>query len=227
MPADRPLLRLRHAEVRPAAGLAAALNPDERDRVARAAPADRDAVAAAVLLARLAVAEACGVDPSAVRVRRRCPRCGSAAHGAPWAQRADGGAVPHLSLTRTADLVVVALAAGPVGVDVERAVGRPDVAGVVLAADERPAAGPHGVLLSWARKEAVLKAAGTGLGVDPRTLEVSDAQGRPHVTATGPAGAPPGTRWWLTDLDLGPGHVGALAAAVEPGATPVLDVGRA
>jgi 4'-phosphopantetheinyl transferase len=193
-------------------------------RLDRAAPADGDAVASALLLARQAVAEACGVRADAVRLRRRCPRCGSTAHGAPWAERADDGPVPRLSMSRTADLVVVALAEVPVGVDVERGGGADDaLAGVALAAGEPPAAGPGGVLRTWVRKEAVLKAAGTGLGVDPRALRVSDASGRPLVTTTGPAAPPDGTRWWLTDLDLGAGHVAALAAPLSPGATPTLD----
>jgi 4'-phosphopantetheinyl transferase len=216
-------MRVRSATVGPAGALGPALTADERTRVDRAAPADRDAVASAVLLARRAVAEACGVPPDAVRLRRRCPRCGSTGHGAPWAERADDGPVPRLSMSRTADLVVVALAAVPVGIDVERAGSADDaLAGVALADGEQPAAGPDGVLRTWVRKEAVLKAVGTGLSVDPRALRVSDASGDPLVTATGPAAAPDGARWWLTDLDLGAGHVAALAAALSPGATPTL-----
>lgn len=226
MPA--PDLLVRSAAVRPAAALASALTADEQARVARAAPADRDAVAAALLLARRAVAQACGVEPGAVRLRRRCGRCGSTEHGVPRAERADGGPVPRVSISRTADLVVVALADVPVGVDVERA-GTGDaadagLAAVALADGERPAAGRHGVLRTWVRKEAVLKAAGTGLGVDPQTLRVSDAAGRPLVAATGPAAPPDGARWWLTDLDLGPGHVAALATALPPGTTPPRDL---
>jgi 4'-phosphopantetheinyl transferase len=224
-----PLLRVRSATVRPAVALGPALTADERTRVDRAAPADRDAVASAVLLARRAVAEACGVQPGAVRLRRRCPRCGSTGHGAPWAERSDDGPVPRLSMSRTTDLVVVALAGFPVGVDVERAGGADDaladetLAGVALAEGEQPAAGPDGVLRSWVRKEAVLKATGTGLSVDPRALRVSDAAGHPLVTAAGPVAPPDGARWWLTDLDLGAGHVAALAAALAPGVAPALD----
>lgn len=220
-----PLLRVRSASVRSAGALGPALTADERTRVDRAAPAERDAVASALLLARRAVAEACGVQPDAVRLRRRCPRCGSTGHGAPWAERVDHGPVPWLSMSRTADLVVVALAGAPVGVDVERAGSADDaLAGVALADGEQPAAGPDGVLRTWVRKEAVLKAAGTGLSVDPRALRVSAASGDPLVTATGPAAAPDGARWWLTDLDLGAGHVVALAVALSPGAAPTLDV---
>jgi 4'-phosphopantetheinyl transferase len=242
-----PLIRVRRAAVVPAAALVPLLDPGERARLDRAAPADRDAVASALLLARLAVAEACAVAPDAVRVRRRCARCGSAAHGVPVADRADSGPVPHLSLSRGGDLVVVALSgAGPVGVDVEpvrragadprapagdapRARPGDDLARVVRAPGEPPAAGSHGLLRTWARTEAVLKAAGTGLSVDPRALRVSDAAGRPAVRVVDPAPAPalepaPGTCWWLRDLDVGADHVAALAALLPPDAAPPLDV---
>lgn len=234
-----PLIRVRRAAVAPADALVGRLTVDERDRLDRAAPRDRDPVASSLLLARLAVAEACGVDPGAVRVRRRCPRCGSAAHGVPVADRADGGPAPRLSLTRSPGLVAVALSDdAPVGIDVERVrAGTDDLARVVLAPGEPPAAGPHRLLLTWARTEAVLKAAGTGLAVDPRALRVSDAHGRPAVgVVDGAAGrdlaAPAGVRWWLTDLDAGTTHAGALAALVPDGGEPrladrVVDLGRA
>lgn len=252
-----PPIRVRRAGVVAASALLPLLDPRERERLDRAVPGDRDAVASVLLLARLAVAEACGVEPDAVRVRRRCPRCGSAGHGVPVADRADGGPVPHLSLSRGDDVVVVALTdGGPVGVDVERTGARADparpgpdrphhhvgpatpgagrarpdedLARVVLAPGEPAAAGPHGLLLTWARTEAVLKAAGTGLAVDPRALRVSDAAGRPEVRVMDPAAtaalAPaPGTRWWLTDLDVGADHVAALAALLPSSAPPALD----
>ncbi|MBW0253919.1 4'-phosphopantetheinyl transferase superfamily protein [Cellulomonas sp. PS-H5] len=241
-----PLIRVRRAAVVPADVLVPLLAPHERARLDRAAPADRAAVASVLLLARRAVAEACGVEPDAVRVRRRCPRCGSAAHGVPVADRTDGGQVPHVSLSRGGDLVVVALSDdGPVGVDVEpvrrtegdprdgagvRARGGDDLARVVLAPGEPPAAGPHGLLRTWARTEAVLKAAGTGLAVDPRALRVSDAAGRPEVRVVDPAAGAalaraPGTRWWLTDIDAGADHIAALAALLpmSPSAPPALD----
>lgn len=252
-----PSIRVRRADVAPADALLPLLTPGERERLDRAAPADRDVVASALLLARRTVAEACGIGADRVRVRRRCPRCGSTAHGVPVADRADGGPVPHLSLSRATDLVVVAVSdAGPVGVDAESTrragagshpradTGRPradagphpradagphpradagphpradeHLARVVLAPGEPPAAGPHGLLRTWARTEAVLKAAGTGLAVDPRALRVSDGAGRPEVRLVDPAAAaplapPPGTRWWLRDLDAGADHVAALA----------------
>lgn len=256
-----PPIRVHRAATVPSAALVPRLAPAERTRLDRAAPSDRDAVASALLLARLAVADACGLAVDQVRVGRRCPRCGSAAHGVPVARRADGGPVPWLSLSRAGDLVVVALSDNrPVGVDAEtvRTVdaeaarpldaegarpvtpgsacrvgatprdGEDDLARVVLAPGEPPAAGTHGLLRTWTRTEAVLKAAGTGLAVDPRALRVSDAAGHPEVRVLDPVAAAaavagPGIGWWLADLDLGANHVGALAALVPSGASPVVD----
>jgi hypothetical protein len=48
-------------------------------------------------------------------VGRLCPRCGSADHGRPYA----AGAGARISISYATDLVAVAWAEGPVGVDVE------------------------------------------------------------------------------------------------------------
>ncbi|WP_249669494.1 4'-phosphopantetheinyl transferase family protein [Cellulomonas hominis] len=225
-PASRPVLLVGHAVVRP--GLAQRLTTGERLRVDRAAPAHRDAVASALLLARCFLADACGVAPDTVRIRRRCPRCGSTDHGVPWAARADGGPVPHLSTSRTGDRVAVALSdAGPVGIDVERRDADPGrtLAAVALAPGETPAAGPDGLLRTWVRKEAVLKAAGTGLTVDPRALVIADGVPRPTVRTTSAELDPPaGARWWLTDLDLGDDHLAALAGTTPGSAAPEVRV---
>jgi 4'-phosphopantetheinyl transferase len=200
-----------------------ALLPAEQARVALAAPPDRAAVAAVLLLARTAAAEACGLPVDAVRVDRRCLRCGATTHGVPRVRRADCGPVPHLSLSRCADLVAVAVTgAGPVGLDLERADADPGGATARVALAPGDTGGP---LRTWVRKEAVLKAAGTGLAVDPRAFRVVDAAdgGRPEVVGDAPA-PPAGTGWWLTDLDLGAAHLGAVALAVAPGVDPVVTV---
>jgi len=197
---------------------------DEHERVDRAAPALRDRTAAGLLLVRLAVADETGVAPGEVRLRRRCPRCGSTTHGAPWAERADGGPVPRVSLSRTDGLVAVALADAPVGVDVERTGPRtvPAAVDAVALAPGEPPAGPGGtgLLRTWARKEAVLKAAGTGLSVDPASFRVTSATGTPAVDGL----APGADAWWLTDLGPIPEVVGAVATLRRPGDEPVPDV---
>jgi len=59
----------------------------------------------------------------------------------------------------------------------------------------------------WTRKEAVLKAAGSGLDVGLETLDVSAS---PPELARFPAGAQ--TFWKVADLDAGPDYAAALAA---------------
>jgi 4'-phosphopantetheinyl transferase len=63
----------------------------------------------------------------------------------------------------------------------------------------------------WTRKEAYLKARGTGLSVDPQSIDTdllseqeADAQG-------GDENAQRGAQWFLHDLAPAPGYVGALA----------------
>ncbi len=58
----------------------------------------------------------------------------------------------------------------------------------------------------WTRKEACLKAAGTGLARDPRTLEAWDSPVVGAPDRQWPAGA-----WHAVDLDLGAGWAGAVA----------------
>lgn len=108
------------------------------------------------------VAEVTGVDASSIRVGRLCPRCGSDRHGRPWAS---GGV--DVSLSRSHDLLVTAVSTGgPVGVDVESVDdvdARWDPA-LVLHPDERADTADERATV-WCRKEAILKAAGTGLDV--------------------------------------------------------------
>lgn len=153
-----------------------------------AAPAARDDALAGRVLLRLAV-EALGGGPAqALVVRRRCPRCG-AAHGV--------ATLPALgwatSLAHADGLVAVAVvpagAAGPVGIDVERA----DAASVdwVLTPAERAAVADDRSAFArvWTAKEALLKATGEGvhgdltsLAVDPASLAYVDARRRPALT---------------------------------------------
>jgi 4'-phosphopantetheinyl transferase len=193
---------------------------------------DLGAGTAGTLLAR-EVAWFCGIDPEQVALARSCPRCASTAHGRPHViapARPGGRPAPQVSLARShhgrdragtrtdpdgdagpgADpIVVVALTdAGPVGVDVEAAGASafPGFAAVALHPRER-ADDEQARTRAWVRKEALLKATGDGLRVDPRTIQLSDPGEPPRVVhwpgLTGPA--------WLSDLDLPPAWVGALA----------------
>ncbi|MCB5292077.1 4'-phosphopantetheinyl transferase family protein [Arthrobacter sp. SO3] len=158
-------------------GLDAFLSPEERDAPLRFRRAeDRLDYAASHALFRLLAAWRLGLAPgdaARLDVRRTCAGCGSTEHGKP---SVDGVA---LSMSRSHGTVMAA--AGPagasLGADIERVpakvfAGFDDFA---LAPEERP--GPHGPELTdagrirlWVAKEAVLKAAGVGLAVDPSSV---------------------------------------------------------
>jgi 4'-phosphopantetheinyl transferase len=132
------------------------------------------------------------LGPGAVTSGRLCPACGSAAHGRPWV-RHDGRPV-HVSLSRSGPHLVTALAEVPVGVDVE--VARVDVLPeLVLAPGESADLESGDLAQTWARKEAILKARGTGLTTPMSAVVLADE------------------RW--QDLDAPEGYVAALALATS------------
>lgn len=130
------------------------------------------------------------LGPGAVTSGRLCPACGSDAHGRPWIRHE--GRTRHVSLSRSGPHLVTAFAEAPVGVDVE-------VVALAVLPELVLAAGETGDLSrTWVRKEAVLKARGTGL-TTPMSSVVLAAE-----------------HW--QDLDAPPGYVAALATVAE-GAT--------
>ncbi len=66
-------------------------------------------------------------------------------------------------------------------------------------------------LSCWTRKEALLKAAGTGLFVEPSEIEVSFAPGSRPVVLSLPQYFGPAAGWSLADIETIPGYRGALA----------------
>ena len=178
---------------------------------------ERPVVAVAESLDDAAIA--LGMAPGLV-AGRLCPRCGSDRHGRPVVQ---GRPDLEVSLSRSAGTSVVALARGVrVGVDVEAGdleAGDADrYAGVrdVLLHPAEHADSPAELAITWVRKEALLKAVGTGLATDPRAVRLSPASASPEVLAW--PSAPATTPVTLVDLDLAPGVVGCLAmlCAEEP-----------
>ncbi|ROS67056.1 4'-phosphopantetheinyl transferase superfamily protein [Curtobacterium sp. PhB172] len=132
--------------------------------------ADREALVAAV-------AAAAAVETAAVRAGRVCPHCAGTDHGRPWATV--HGTAFGVSLSRTSGVVALAVAPGPVGVDLER-VSRVGAAplDVFTPGERERSAGDAGLLAAcWAAKEAVLKRDGRGLRVDPLSVDVDVAAG--------------------------------------------------
>jgi 4'-phosphopantetheinyl transferase len=122
------------------------------------------------------------------RLTNPCPRCGGA-HGAVRVHGADAVA----SVSYAGGLAVVAVASGAeaIGVDAERSDREPGVGRVLR---------PGATVRDWVRVEAVLKADGRGVRVDPslvdirfsadaRTARVADRDVEYEVTDVG---GPPG-----------------------------------
>ncbi len=168
--------------------------------------ADRRRFTLGVILTKREVAERTGLPPERVVLDRTCPGCG-APHGRPLYPGL------HLSVSHSGDMVGVAVADVPVGLDVEergRAIGE-------LDSHIRAAGEPPGDLhVYWTRKEALLKATGDGLKVPMTDLTVTGAdrpaalldwRGRPDLPA----------RMRLHDLAPDPAYAAALALIAPEG----------
>jgi 4'-phosphopantetheinyl transferase len=170
--------------------------------------ADRSETAAAPVLSSYL-----GVDPGAVPFRR--DRSGKPVLAGPHVGRL------HFNVSHGGRFLLLAVSrSSQVGVDVEplRApVGGWTLLRHVLAPAERQAlltdadGEPDTFLQVWVRKEALLKAAATGLSVEPNLLELRGTS----IVSLPPALGDP-SRWSVVDLPLS-GHVGALAVeGAEP-----------
>ena len=182
---------------------------------------DRERFLTGCALAKTALARYTGQRPADVRFDRTCGQCGKP-HGKPIMV---GGAVRH-SVAHSGDLVAVAVARAPVGVDVEQLDGRPHPLGgdgdpealarLVLSAAEQatlaavpPSGRARAFLVAWTRKEAVTKATGDGLRAAFSDVVVAADAGPPRLVAW-PYPRPPQSVS-LLDLDADTGYVAALA----------------
>jgi 4'-phosphopantetheinyl transferase len=183
--------------------------------------ADRERFLAGCALAKMVIAGCSGGRPGEVALDRTCRRCGQP-HGKP----AIKGSHLELSVAHSGDLIAVAIATAPVGVDVEQLEGRARPLGGdgdpgalarrVLADQERaalaavpPPGRARAFLVAWTRKEAVTKATGDGLRAVFSEVIVAADHGRPRLVAW-PYPQPPHSVT-LHDLDAEPGYVAALA----------------
>lgn len=197
------------APVDPAAapGLVALLDDHERGRLARfRRAADRARYVAAHALARLVLGDAVDRSPAELALNRTC-RCG-AQHGKP---ALPGG--PGFSLTHAGDLVGVAVHAGEVGLDVEQVRPLADLAAMAAHACSPVETAPDAetFFALWTRKEALLKATGTGLSAPMSAITLA-ATGVQEWTGPGAPGRP---AWWR-DLHPAPGYRAALAGFDDP-----------
>jgi 4'-phosphopantetheinyl transferase len=182
---------------------------------------DRERFLTGCALAKTALAGYAGQRPADVRFDRTCRECGQP-HGKPVIR--DGG-LEH-SVAHSGDLVAVAVARAPVGVDVEQLDGRAHPLGedgdpealarLVLSAAERtvlaavpPPGRARAFLVAWTRKEAVTKATGDGLRASFSTIIVAADAGTPRLVSWPYPQAPHSVS--LLDLDAEAGYVAALA----------------
>ena len=179
------------------------LTPEERERVGRfRRAADAASFAAGRALVRLALAERVGAAPGDLVFDTWCELHASP-HGKP--RLVEPAAELDFNLSRAGARLMLAIASVPVGVDVERRdrdveVG---VARIAFAADERAEledAGTDAFLACWTRKEAVLKALGHGLAVDPKGVSVTFLDGiEPRIRRLPDDFGPP-EEWSLVPL---------------------------
>ncbi|KUM37370.1 4'-phosphopantetheinyl transferase family protein [Arthrobacter sp. EPSL27] len=127
------------------------------------------------------------MQPSDLTAASACPECGTGPdidHGRPGYLLAGAPAGLILSLSRSRGWALLAAGSGAagtaVGVDLEHSsgVGFTGFDDVALTPGERellaavpPEQSPRWRAAAWARKEALLKAYGTGLRTDPATVE--------------------------------------------------------
>jgi 4'-phosphopantetheinyl transferase len=151
------------------------LDDIERGRLAAyVQDADKARFLLGATMVRRLLAARFSLRPAMVRLDRTCPDCGKP-HGK---VSADG---VELSVTHSGDLIGVAIADVPVGIDVEKIDPALDVdplARMVLAPDEVQELQKYDGLKKiraftayWTSKEAVVKATGEGLRADLRSVD--------------------------------------------------------
>jgi 4'-phosphopantetheinyl transferase len=170
-------------------------------------PGDREVLTLTYALHRLLLGHILDMDPAAVPLWRDaagCPRVGNN--------------LVHTSLSHAGDRIALAVSrVGPVGVDIEPLVRTHmllEMAESVCTRPERAAVealaiGSRGTALLglWVRKEALLKAAGTGLSVEMSSFDAPEGAVRPMPILE--------ARAWLEMLDAGPDCLAALARPVD------------
>ena len=195
------------------------LSPDEQERAARFVFArDRQRFVAAHLLLRRLLARHLRTTPAEVCFssdRNGKPTLSGYAHP------------PSFNLSHSQDAVVIAISlGGEVGIDIEairpvaeaeRIAARFFAPGEIEAFRSVALAERERAFFScWTRKEAFVKAVGSGLRHALRSFEVTLRPGEPARIVHAGTMASEARGWTLTELPAVPGYVGALAARGNP-----------
>lgn len=206
------------AEPSLAARLRPTLSPEETEDVERLArERDRHAATVSRGVWRDAAGRLLGVGPDEVVVERT-------GYGRPYPRGLER-TVADLSVTHGGDLVGLAVGRGVrIGVDVEQTTGAQIDDHVARAVET--VTGPaidlvpdrtERVLFAWCVLEALLKADGRGMHLNPSmvTAEIRTLWGWNSARVAG-------TAWWVRRFETPSGHIGALACG-----SPAVDVGFA
>lgn len=183
------------------------LDAGELERVQRRANPN-PFITAHALLRRL-VADETGVDPRRLEFEKRCATCGTDRHGKP---HVTGMRDLHVSVSYGEHMAVaVVTTTGEVGIDVEDLESADFDGFGSVTLDESEAVHLDGLtgdaLLAararmWSRKEAILKATGHGLVVDPSQVVVSSPDAPAALVEWKAAEHPPGPTQ-VSDIDVG------------------------
>lgn len=170
---------------------------------------DRHRFTAAAALNRLTLADHTGCRPADIRIDRTCEECGGP-HGRPRVDIRSRAAI-DVSVTHAGSFVAVALVEqGRVGVDIDVVpADYHDLIDAVAHSDERAGiTSAHQFTQTWVRKEAILKAHGAGLRIEPNGF-VAPEPGRTPSLVRLPGIGPLTCR--LVDLDVDDDHLGSVA----------------
>lgn len=188
--------------------LFALLSEAEHARIARLRrPADRLRSLTGRAAARLILGRHLDAAPEGLRFYE-------GTHGKP-ALAAAGQPDIHFNISHSGQRVLLAIASSPVGVDIEHCTA--GAADPLLAAcfTERERAqihSTHDAMAQWTAKEAVLKACGCGLTMDPALFEVAHDTTR-WVAVTGSEAPAALTGFRVARFSVDDDYCGALATA--------------
>ena len=202
--------------------LAPLLDEHERRRAARLRrPEHRRRFVASHGVLRRVLGAYLGEEPQSLSIRYECPRCGGP-HGRPLVD-VEGF---HFSLSHSAGVALVAVAASPVGVDVEQVRTGMNLGGIAerffSPAERRalartlPSELPDAFARCWTRKEAYVKMTGRGIfgGLDDFSVSIEEDT----AFVDDPTVAGGGAATSMFNLRVGGGFVGAVIVD-QPGAT--------
>jgi 4'-phosphopantetheinyl transferase len=211
----------------------ASLGPQERARAAAFSfAADRHRYQAAHVALRQVLSRRTGIPPGQLEFGREpCPRCGGRNGRPTLVNHGD----LHFSMSHSADAVVIASSAAPVGIDMERIVRRCscDLAGAMHEADAArvrrlPEPRRHVAIMRWwVAAEAVLKCTGAGIAHGMADFPVlgGPASGEEEAAsrAAGACGLAQRTAGcWLLAVAAPPGYTAAIALRAAGPCAPVV-----